>query len=66
MWVTRIDNADALTQFGLEFLSDFEEDPEDPLQAIIDYMASHATVQTVSINPDEMELNIWLTLPFTI
>ncbi|MCP5018993.1 MAG: hypothetical protein GY938_27500 [Ketobacter sp.] len=62
----QIDNADALTQFGLEFLSDFEEDPEDPLQAIIDYMASHATVQTVSIDPDEMELNIWLTLPFTI
>lgn len=62
----QIDNADDLTLFGLQFLSDFEEDPDDPLLAIIDYMASHATVQTVTVDEDEMALDIWLTLPFTI
>ncbi len=62
----QIDNADEITQLGLRLLSKFEETPADPLQAIIDYMASHATIQEVSIDTEDMELNIWLTMPFTI
>lgn len=62
----QVDNADERTLAGLLFLSQFDEFPDDPLQAIIDYMAAHATVQSVNVDPDEMVLNIWLTLPFTI
>lgn len=62
----QLENADQLTQIGLLFLSEFEETPDDPLQAIIDHMAAHVTVQTVVIDSDEMALNLWLTLPFTM
>jgi len=46
--------------------SDQIDNSDDPLLASIDYMASHATVQTVTVDEDEMALDIWLTLPFTI
>ena len=49
---------------GLLFLSEFEDRPDDELNAIAEYMVNHKTVQAVTIDPENITFTVWLTLPF--
>lgn len=61
-----VETADEITLLGLLFLSSFEVAPADPVEAIIQFMIDHKTVQTITIEDTEMTFNVWLTLPFFI
>jgi hypothetical protein len=62
----QVEDATPTQQLGLLFLTDFEETPTDPLEAIIQFMIDHKTVQKVDINSENIVFNVWLTLPFFI
>ncbi|XLS28490.1 hypothetical protein ACJD0Z_14930 [Flavobacteriaceae bacterium M23B6Z8] len=61
-----VENASALERLGLLFLSSFEETPDDPFEAIIEFMIGHKTIRSVTIDEDNLTIDAWLTLPFFI
>lgn len=61
-----VENASDLERFGLEYLSSFEEAPDDAFEAIIQFMIDHKTVRSVTIDEESLTIDAWLTLPFFV
>lgn len=62
----QVDEATLVEQIGLRLLSEFEDNGEEDLDAIAEFMVNHKTVQQVAVDPDDITFNVWLTLPFYI
>ncbi|WP_340203196.1 hypothetical protein [Ascidiimonas sp. W6] len=61
-----VENASDLERLGLAFLASFEEAPADPFEAIIQFMIGHKTVRAITVDPDNLTIDAWLTLPFFV
>lgn len=61
-----VDEMDLAEKIFLATVVKFEENPKDLYAAIAEYMISHKTLQSVSINGSGMTFNVWLTLPLVL